>query len=394
MGPAKSFAVASKNEQGQEEMAVSLAMIVKDEEDVLERCLQSVCDYVDEIVIVDTGSRDHTKDIARRYTSRIYDLPWRKDFAAARQHAFNQAKGNWVMWLDADDVLLNGDKLNASILSSSKEVKAFYWKYIAGHDPYGNSTLECWRERCVRNDGSFHWVGKVHEILVASGSPTVAYHDDIAVLHLWDPNKKRNNPRRNIEILKEEYESTRDDPEPRLLSYLGLEYANLGEYDHAVEFLNQYVQVANCKDQKSKDQKYLTLLKIADLYRSQAKLEAALNAAFESLKIHPHWPNAYFSLAETYYYLEDWPKVVHWVELGRTLVVPQTRYAVNPMDWRYRWIIHYTHALVHLDRLPEALEWTEKALEICPQDAWHVANRRLLTEAVCTESAHADTHPC
>jgi hypothetical protein len=72
------------------------------------------------------------------------------------------------------------------------------------------------------------------------------------------------------------------------------------------------------------------------------------------------------------------------------LAVPKTLCPVNPMECRYRWIIHYTNALVHLDRLQEALEWTEKALEICPQDAWHLANRRLLKEAVGAKSAHAD----
>ena len=80
-------------------------MIVRDEEAVLERCLESVRDAVDEIIIVDTGSTDGTKDIGRKYTGKIYDLPWQDDFAAARNFAFFKGTMDYLMWLDADDVL-------------------------------------------------------------------------------------------------------------------------------------------------------------------------------------------------------------------------------------------------------------------------------------------------
>ena len=76
-------------------ITVSLCMIVRDEEAVLERCLESVRDAVDEIIIVDTGSTDATKDIGRNYTEKIYDLPWQDDFAGARNFAFS--KGPWII---------------------------------------------------------------------------------------------------------------------------------------------------------------------------------------------------------------------------------------------------------------------------------------------------------
>ncbi len=72
---------------------ISLCMIVRNEEKVLARCLESVRGCVDEIVIVDTGSSDATKEIAARYTDRIYDFEWIDDFSAARNYAFEQATG-------------------------------------------------------------------------------------------------------------------------------------------------------------------------------------------------------------------------------------------------------------------------------------------------------------
>ena len=62
--------------------SVSLCMIVKNEEDVLERCLESAAGLADEIIIVDTGSIDRTREIATRFTDRIFDFPWRDDFSA------------------------------------------------------------------------------------------------------------------------------------------------------------------------------------------------------------------------------------------------------------------------------------------------------------------------
>ena len=84
-------------------MKVSLCMIVKNEEEVLSRCLDSVKAFTDEIVIVDTGSTDGTRKIAADYTDRVFSFTWIDDFAAARNYAFSQATGDYLLWLDADD---------------------------------------------------------------------------------------------------------------------------------------------------------------------------------------------------------------------------------------------------------------------------------------------------
>ena len=84
---------------------ISLCMIVKDEEKVIERCLNTVIDIVDEIIIVDTGSQDSTKDKVKKYKADIYDFPWQDDFAEARNFAFSKARMDYILWLDADDVL-------------------------------------------------------------------------------------------------------------------------------------------------------------------------------------------------------------------------------------------------------------------------------------------------
>lgn len=85
--------------------SLSLSMIVKDEADYLARCLDSVIDCVDEIVIVDTGSSDQTLAIAQEYKARIYHFDWQNDFSAARNFSLQQCRSDWVLVLDADEYL-------------------------------------------------------------------------------------------------------------------------------------------------------------------------------------------------------------------------------------------------------------------------------------------------
>lgn len=88
---------------------LSLCMIVKNEENVIERCLDSVKDYVDEIIIIDTGSTDRTVKIVRRYTGHVYDFQWVNDFSAARNASIAHATSPWNLILDADEYMLAGD---------------------------------------------------------------------------------------------------------------------------------------------------------------------------------------------------------------------------------------------------------------------------------------------
>src|SRR5580658_1616487 len=84
-------------------MRVSLCMIVRNEEANLPPCLASVAGLTDEVVVVDTGSHDRTKEIALAHGARVFDFAWCDDFSAARNESLRHARGDWVLWLDADD---------------------------------------------------------------------------------------------------------------------------------------------------------------------------------------------------------------------------------------------------------------------------------------------------
>lgn len=351
-------------------MNVSVALIVKNEERVLSNCLESIKDAVDEIVIVDTGSEDATRDIARRFTDELVEVPWRQDFAAARQCAFDHAHGDWVFWLDADDVVRNAVDIRPLLSRMSPSVGLVFWRYEVAWDGHGNVTCEYWRERCVRR-GQGKWTGRIHETLSAPGE--IYFAEGVVVEHHPEPN--RPTLMRNIEIM--EVVRREEGETPRLLFYLGRDYATAGQIDLALEAFGRCLQIATWDDEK-----YQAQTQVAELLRRREQYGEATDADLQALKTHPTWPDAYFGLAKSYYFLQDWPKVVHWSEIGEMLAQPQTPTIVNPMDYRFSWIIYYTNALYHVGRVEDALKWTREALAIVPDDPWHRENERLFTRLV------------
>jgi glycosyltransferase involved in cell wall biosynthesis len=95
--------------KGTKKPTISLCMIVKNEQDWLEQCLASVKGLVDELIIIDTGSTDKTKEIATKHNAKLFDFEWKDDFAAARNFSISKATGDWILWLDADEAIAEKD---------------------------------------------------------------------------------------------------------------------------------------------------------------------------------------------------------------------------------------------------------------------------------------------
>ena len=148
----------------------------------MERCLNSVSDLVDEIVIVDTGSEDRTRDIARAFTQKLYELPWNDDFAAARNASFEKAEMEYCMWLDADDVIEPEDREKFLQLKSELDGTAdmVMLPYHTAFDAQGKAVFTYYRERLLRREAGFRWQGAVHECITPSGS---VVYGEAAVSH-------------------------------------------------------------------------------------------------------------------------------------------------------------------------------------------------------------------
>lgn len=165
-------------------VTVSLCMIVKNEEKILARCLDSIGDLMDEIIIVDTGSRDRTKEIAARYTDKIYDFQWTQDFAAARNFSFSKAGCDYIYSADADEVLdeCNREKFRAlkeNLMPEVEIVQMYYANQLAFGTVY-NFDKEL-RPKLFKRLRTFCWIEPVHETVRLS---PVVFDSDIEITHL------------------------------------------------------------------------------------------------------------------------------------------------------------------------------------------------------------------
>lgn len=165
-------------------ITISLCMIVKNEEKVLARCLDSVADLVDEIIIVDTGSTDRTKEIAAGYTKRIYDFAWVDDFSAARNFAFSKAHMDYIYSADADEVL-NGENreryrlLKETLLPEVEIVQMKYGNQLQFGTVYNYD--EEYRPKLFKRQREFVWEEPIHE---AVRLEPVVLDSDIVITHL------------------------------------------------------------------------------------------------------------------------------------------------------------------------------------------------------------------
>ncbi len=167
--------------EGNGKITFSLCMIVKDEEAVLARCLASCCALFDEIIIVDTGSKDRTKEIAAEFTDRIYDFVWIDDFAAARNFAFSKASCDYIYSCDADEVIEgeNVQKFAALKEAMLPEIEIVQMLYAEDASTVLNAKTE-YRAKLFKRVRSFVWQDPVHETVRLE---PVVYDSDIVISH-------------------------------------------------------------------------------------------------------------------------------------------------------------------------------------------------------------------
>ncbi len=171
-------------------ITVSLCMIVKNEEKILARCLDSLVDLMDEIIIVDTGSTDGTKRIAAAYTDKIYDFTWIGDFAAARNFAFSKAGMEYIYSADADEVLDARNReafrqLKHRLLPEIDIVQMYYTNQLSYGTIY-NFDREL-RPKLFRRLRTFRWQGAIHEQV---GLSPVIYDSEIEICHMPESSHK------------------------------------------------------------------------------------------------------------------------------------------------------------------------------------------------------------
>jgi glycosyltransferase involved in cell wall biosynthesis len=225
---------------------ISLCMIVKNEETILPRCLASVQGVVDEMIIVDTGSTDKTREIARAAGAKLYEFQWIDDFSAARNYSLAQASGHWILVMDADEELERDSGQRMRKLAQGDEADA-YWVILRNF--YRNRlqhTLDIPLLRFFRNHPNFRYRKRYHEdnrdsILESKGRIA---HDKDGLIIFHDGYLKpsaQGKPRVERAIQTMRIALSEEPDNAWLMAKLGLELYSLGKKEEAYDLLYRLV---------------------------------------------------------------------------------------------------------------------------------------------------------
>ena len=266
---------------------VSLSMIVKNEERNLPTCLGSVADLVDDLVVVDTGSTDRTKEIAAGFGARVFDFAWVDSFAAARNVSLHHVVGDWVLWLDADDILddQNRQRLRKLLSDLKDETAAYVMKCLClpEHDTGATTVVD--HVRLFRYHPGLRWEYRVHEQILGALRRQGAEIRlaDVVIHHTGyqDPAHRPRKVERDLRLLRLQDRETPDDP--FVLFNLGSLCSELNRPAEALPLFRRSLKRSGPQD--SIVRKLYAL--IALCHRQLGQTDAALAACREGLACCP-----------------------------------------------------------------------------------------------------------
>ncbi|MFB5764058.1 glycosyltransferase, partial [Paenibacillus medicaginis] len=236
-----------------EEPSISLCMIVKNEEEYLPKCLGSVQGMVDEIIIVDTGSTDETVAIAKSFGAKVIQMPWQDSFADARNRGFEEAKGDWILWLDADEEMNvdEADKLKELLSRDTiREQKIEGIELAFCHHMEWGGVEYVHLLRMVRNRPEYRFEGRIHEQILPGmlrcnpglqlGQVDILVHHYGYLLKNIDAQDKK---RRNRTLLQQVMAESPENPE--YFYYWGIELLRTNDLEGALGSMKVFLNRAS-----------------------------------------------------------------------------------------------------------------------------------------------------
>lgn len=349
---------------------ITLTMIVKNEAENLTDCLDSVRDQVDEIVIVDTGSSDGTPAVAGRYTDKIYQYPWSGDFSAARNFAVDQAGGEWILYLDADETLVSGSGSLKSLLARDERPQAYL---LPLDNPTSADTGECNRFlvlRLFRNNGRYRFRGKIHEQVMVPENGVVDIADGPVISHkLLSARERRRKRGRNLALLKQACSA---EPQNHFLHYYtGVEWLMLGKSALALPLFQQAYHSLTDEHLhfRCPALRYLVIC-LKDLGR----LDDAIHLCREASLRYPEFTDLYYLGGVLYEQKREYQEAVKW--LGRAIVCGTPPPLYSHMNGAGSFLAHYHLGYCHemLGRRDAAESHYRQALDANLQYIYPVYN--------------------
>jgi glycosyltransferase involved in cell wall biosynthesis len=283
---------------------ISLCMIVKNEEENLRRCLDSVRDSVDEIIVVDTGSTDRTVEIAESYGARIFSHPWEGSFSKARNYSLKYATCDWILILDADEELKREDAPKLRDITKNNEIKIVSFVI---NNKYKDSTQEGHAQmvRLYRNFNGVHYKGIVHNAIQYSDK---CFYSSITVIHHgYNLSDEKMDEKfiRTSTLLKKQIEADPQNPVPHM--YIGVSYMDRRMYEEAITSSKSAISLAEENGLNKKDF-LVSYYIVSAAYFEMNEFKKSEIYAMKSVKLDNHFLDGHCLLAFANYNLKEYDR--------------------------------------------------------------------------------------
>ena len=317
--------------------SLSLTLITRDEEIHIPQVLATAHLYADEIILVDTGSTDRTKEEARKFNATVVDFVWCDDFAAARNFGIERCTKDFVLWLDADDVVPPDDAMRIKQLMGTEipwDVVMLPYHYAI--DETGRTTLMTRRERLFRNHRGFVFNYPVHECLKYPDGAVVANNLDINVYHR---NLKRREPSnvRNLRILSKAVENPAYRNDFRMWWLLAVEEAP----EKSILYYRKVLQEFGPQLAPSLHSE--VCVEFARKLLLAGRSEEALQALGRAISLFPLWREPFFISGQIFWRAQRYPEALRMFQIAGT--IPPPLLGINALDTRiyngdeyYEWL--------------------------------------------------------
>lgn len=229
---------------------LSMCMIARDSSRTIGAALESIRRWVDEMIVVDTGSKDNTADIAAGLGARVFHFPWPDSFAIARNESIRHARGKWIFWMDTDDTIdeVNGRKLRALAYQAHDSSILGYVMQVHCPGPgeegqYDITVVD--HVKLFRHLKNLYFEGRIHEQILSAisraGGNTA--WTDIFVVHSGYDHTPAGQARKNERDLRLLHLELKEQPRhPFTLFNLGMTYAHMGQPEEAIGYLQRSLQ--------------------------------------------------------------------------------------------------------------------------------------------------------
>jgi len=331
-------------------------------------------------------------------------------FDKARNHNLAQTpkEFEWMLWIDVDDVLRNGEKLrDVAKWANANTLDSIFVNYIYQADivdgKVKNIIIEHLRERIIRNAGLHKWVACIHETLIEQKPTRKGENDWIDVLHLSNTARSTKALDRNIRNLElSVYQTKGKDPRP--IYYLGKAYFDVWLTTQDKKYLKicetlftAYIGGKNPSgwaEERGQCWEYL-----AEIYRVTDKVNMAIKCGHNAMIEDDRFPSAYLNLALTYLMKKEWERALHWVRLAAKIKQPRSTLINTPRDQEARALEIIYNASIQLGKIDEAWAASQKLEELLPDNkaikervtfTTDLRLKRELTKSVMTLAQHLD----